>query len=101
MLARLLHRLFGSRRSSLSNLHLRMYTRSGCHLCDEAWKLLEQEQKEYRFLMESVDVDTDPSLKAEFSEWVPVITVNGEVRFRGGVNRVLLKRLLDAERQKS
>jgi hypothetical protein len=48
-----------------------------------------------------VDVDTDPELAAQYGTEVPVIAVNGKVRFRGAVNPVLLKRLLDAEKRNS
>jgi hypothetical protein len=44
-----------------------------------------------------VDVDTQESLAIQFGEQVPVVTVNGQIRFRGGINPVLLTRLLRAE----
>lgn len=74
-----------------------MYTRQGCHLCEEAWLLLEAEQRRHGFTLEAIDVDTDPALVAAHGDTVPVVTVNGQVRFRGVVNRVLLERLLHAE----
>jgi glutaredoxin len=74
-----------------------MYTRQGCHLCDAAWKTLEQARERYRFDLSSVDVDRDPALAALYGEQVPVVTVDGHVRFRGGVNAALLERLLRAE----
>ncbi len=43
-----------------------------------------------------MDVDADPQLAAQFGECVPVVTVNGKIRFRGRVNPVLLERLLQA-----
>ena len=76
--------------------HLIMYTRQGCHLCEDAWRLLVDEQEKYGFTLEQTDVDSDDRLRAEFGEQVPVVTVNGQVRFRGGVNKVLLHRLLQA-----
>jgi glutaredoxin len=75
-------------------LHFVVYTRRGCHLCDDAWQCLNAEQQRYPFTLEAIDVDTDPELAAQYGEWVPVVTVNGKVRFRGGVNVVLLRRLL-------
>jgi len=77
-----------------------MYTRRGCHLCDDAWAELEKAQRSHGFVLESQDVDDDPALAARFGDRVPVVTVNGEVRFRGGVNAVLLDRLLEAEAAK-
>jgi glutaredoxin len=74
-----------------------MYTRQGCHLCEAAWELLEDAQRRHGFSLEKVDIDTDPALVAEHGLHVPVVSVNGRVRFRGVVNAVLLRRLFDAE----
>jgi glutaredoxin len=72
-----------------------MYTRQGCHLCEQAWRQLEQAQQRYRFTLRQVDIDADAQLTHEYGECVPVVVVNGRVRFRGMINRVLLKRLLE------
>lgn len=71
-----------------------MYTRQGCHLCDQAWQQLERAKKRYGFALRQVDIDGDPLLVREYGECVPVVTIDGKVRFRGVVNRVLLERLL-------
>jgi glutaredoxin len=90
---------FLQRRRSGPDLHLHfvMYSRAGCHLCEEAWALLQTEQRRYRFGLERVDVDADPALAQRHGETVPVIMVNGKERFRGCVNPVLLRRFLEAE----
>jgi glutaredoxin len=74
-----------------------LYTRQGCHLCDTAWDLLTHAQRRHGFSLEMVDIDTDSALVAEHGLHVPVVAVNGKVRFRGVVNEVLLQRLFDAE----
>ena len=71
-----------------------MYTRKGCHLCEQAGEELERARQRYGFAFRTVDVDGDPALVRQYGECVPVVTVNGQVRFRGAVNRVLLERLL-------
>ncbi len=71
-----------------------MYTRQGCHLCEEAWEQLEQAQQRHGFALRQVDVDSDPQRVREFGDCVPVVTIDGRVRFRGRVNRILLERLL-------
>ncbi len=58
--------------------------------------MLEKARTRWGFMLRVVDVDTDPALIAEHGEWVPVVTVDGKVRFRGRVNEVLLTRLLRA-----
>ena len=49
------------------------------------------------FAIEEVDIDGDPDLVAKYNTEVPVVAVNGKVRFRGVVNPALLDRLLLAE----
>jgi glutaredoxin len=73
-----------------------MYTRQGCHLCERAWAQLEEARRSYGFALRQVDVDAEPELVRQYGECVPVVTVNGRVRFRGVVNLVLLRRLLRA-----
>ncbi|MCA9197273.1 MAG: glutaredoxin family protein [Planctomycetales bacterium] len=68
-----------------------LYTRQGCHLCDEALSLLMQ----YGLTPEIVDIDTDADLQKQFTTCVPVVQVDGKIRFRGKVNEVLLRRLLE------
>ena len=85
------------RRPRLGHLHVVVYTRRGCHLCDVAWRQLRRAQRRHGFRLEAVDVDTDPELAARHGTSVPVVTVNGRVRFRGAVNPVLLARLLRGE----
>ena len=41
---------------------------------------------------------SDPMLVEEIGPTVPVIAIDGKVRFRGEVNRVLFERLLAASR---
>jgi glutaredoxin len=70
-----------------------LYTRHGCHLCDDAQALLVQ----HGLRPQLVDIDADPRLRQMFHECVPVVEINGKVRFRGRINEVLLARLLAME----
>jgi glutaredoxin len=71
-----------------------LYTRAGCHLCDDAWNLLHQARQRLHFVLEIVDVDTDAALRAQHGERVPVVEINGRVRCWGRINKVLLERQL-------
>lgn len=74
-----------------------VYTRVGCHLCDEAKELLER----YGLEPELVDIDADPQLRERYTTCVPVVVIDGKERFRGRVNEVLLRRLLSGARAAS
>lgn len=74
--------------------HVTLYTRSGCHLCETALELLE-EYRAYLPPVEEVDVDSDPQLQERFNTCVPVVEVDGKIRFRGKIDEVLLRRLIE------
>lgn len=67
-----------------------LYTRTGCHLCDQARLRL----AEAGLRPVEVDIDTRPELVARFHTCVPVVEIDGKVRFRGRVEPRLLARLL-------
>lgn len=67
-----------------------IYTRRGCHLCEDAQRLLER----YGLTPELIDVDADPALRARYDACVPVVWIDGKERFRGRIDETLLLRLL-------
>ena len=67
-----------------------LYTRSGCHLCDDALTTL----VEHGLTPKVVDIDADPALRERWSDCVPVVEIDGKIRFRGRVDPLLLRRLL-------
>jgi len=67
-----------------------VYTRPGCHLCDDACDLLAQ----YGLAVQKVNIDTDPELAARFGLVIPVVEFDGQERFRGLIDEILLRRLL-------
>jgi glutaredoxin len=85
------------RRTPPDSLDVVLFTRQGCHLCEDAWELLQAEQRRVRFALSVVDVDSDPKLVEAYGTCVPVVMVNGRVRFRGRINKALWRRLLRAE----
>jgi glutaredoxin len=93
----LLRKWLGRPLPQRADLHVIMYTRKDCHLCADAWDLLTAYQALHGFNLEKIDVDTCQELIARYGNCVPVVVVNGEVRFRGHVNPVLLKRILDSK----
>jgi glutaredoxin len=81
----------------VGHLTFTVYTRAQCCCCHKALDLLRDQQSRWGFSIEEIDVDDDPELVATYNTEVPVVAVNGKVRFRGVVNPALLDRLLTAE----
>ena len=50
-----------------------LYQRSGCHLCDDMRRQLEQLRSERGFSLALVDVDASPELGDRYGHLVPVL----------------------------
>ena len=72
-----------------------VYSRPDCHLCDDAKAVL-TDYVEYLPQIEDIDIDSDTELQSRFATSIPVVEIDGEVRFRGRVDEVLLRRLIEA-----
>ena len=72
-----------------------LYTRHDCPLCDEARDVLAAHD-EYLPPLSEVDVDSDPALVNRYGTQVPVVAIDGRDRFRGRVELVLLRRMIEA-----
>ena len=59
-----------------------LYTRVGCHLCDDVKLVLDEVRKETPFSLEVLDIDRDPALKALYNEEVPVVAIDGKKAFK-------------------
>jgi len=69
-----------------------LYTAKGCHLCEQARALLDDEGVAY----EQVDITGDPALEAEYREWLPVVDIDGERAFVYRIPRETLRRRLNS-----
>lgn len=52
-----------------------VYTRQGCHLCEEAEVVVRRVARGHDVRL--VDIDADPSLTERYTVRVPVVTVDG------------------------
>lgn len=84
------------RRPKHAPVTVTVYTRQECCCCHTAIDLLETFRRKHNLVIEQVDVDGDPALAEAHGLSVPVVAIDGKIRFKGVVNPVLLKRLLEA-----
>jgi hypothetical protein len=77
-----------------------LYGRAGCHLCDDARLVVEQVCAESGATWTEVDVDTlaDADLRADLSELVPVVEVDGVRQGYWRIDTARLRRSLAAPR---
>lgn len=78
-----------------------LYTKFGCHLCDEAKLILHRRRAKFDLQVREIDVSQDAMLLRRWGDCVPVVEIDGKVRFRGRIDDRLLDRLLLAEQRLS
>ena len=59
-----------------------LYTRSGCHLCDDAKQAIDSARRRTVFDFEEFDIDSDPELRRLYNAEVPVIAIDGRKAFK-------------------
>jgi glutaredoxin len=55
-----------------------VYSRHGCHLCEDAVNTLESMREKLAFEIEIIYIDGDAELEKLYGNEVPVIHINGE-----------------------
>jgi glutaredoxin len=71
-----------------------LYSRSGCHLCDQARDVIVSVRTRQPFAFEEVDIETDDDLLRDYGIRIPVVTVDGEERFEIAVDEEELEGLV-------
>ena len=56
-----------------------IYSKPGCHLCDDAKAVLQRLQRRHRFTLREVNIAADEKLLAEFGTRIPLVFVNGHL----------------------
>jgi glutaredoxin len=62
--------------------HVILYTRPGCHLCEEAKAEMLAANCAGSYTLEEVNIETDPALKERYGWEIPVIFINGIKAFK-------------------
>ena len=76
-----------------------VYSRPGCHLCEEAIKaIVGLHENGYRFELLEVDIESDELLLRRHLERIPVVEVDGEVVSELLLDEAALRARLDTVR---
>ena len=75
-----------------------LYSRPGCHLCEEARAVLERARGRAAFEIDEINIETDDGLHARYLERIPVVVLDGEELFEYFVHEeALIRRILYRE----
>jgi hypothetical protein len=77
---------------------LTLYSRPGCHLCDEMKAVIHRVTRaaDTPITVEEIDISTDPDLEARYGLEIPVLLVDGKKAAKYRVTEDELARLLAA-----
>ena len=75
-----------------------LYSRPGCHLCDDMKAVVQRVGQEMPIAIEIVDISTDPELDAQYGLEIPVLLVNGKKAAKYRVSEAELIRILQGKR---
>lgn len=78
-----------------SDHRVTLVTRAGCHLCEDAETALRRLTAELGFAYDEVDVDSSGDLRAEYSDRVPVVLLDGAEHGYWRVEEPRLRRALE------
>lgn len=80
-----------------------LYSKAGCHLCDEARVYLEELAASHDIDIQEIDIRRDPDLFERYRYRIPVILVDGVERLEGRIEQddvhALLPQTPEPERQ--
>jgi glutaredoxin len=70
-----------------NSIRIEIYTRPGCHLCDEAKAV-----RRIPFALSVINIEADPELEKLYGEQIPVVFINGNKAFKYHVDEAELEK---------
>lgn len=80
---------------------LTLYSKPGCHLCEDLRALLDELAPELGCTIEEINIADDPALFGRYRYAIPVLLVDGKEIARGRIDERALVALLGAKRVRS
>ena len=77
-------------------IHITIYSRPGCHLCDEMKSVIEKVAASVPLSLEEIDISADAQLEGLYGLEIPVLMVEGRKAAKYRVTEAELRRMLAA-----
>ncbi|MEA2314426.1 MAG: hypothetical protein QOI03_1118 [Solirubrobacteraceae bacterium] len=75
-----------------------VYSRPGCHLCEEAMLTLRRLQAELGFGLQELDITLDEAMHRAYFERIPVVALDGEELCEYFLDEALVRERLESRR---
>ena len=59
-------------------IRLTLYTRPGCHLCDDMKAIVSRVAARVPLTLEEIDISRDPGLESQYGLEIPVLAIEGK-----------------------
>ncbi|MBI3014206.1 MAG: glutaredoxin family protein [Candidatus Tectomicrobia bacterium] len=82
-------------------IHVEIYGKRECHLCEEVKATLRKVQREIPFDLREIDIESTPELYETYKERIPLVFLNGRLAFKFRVDEKTLRRRLAREKGKT
>ena len=77
-----------------SSIRIDIYSRPGCHLCEEAKQVIERVRLRYNITVHIINIDEHPQLELAYGNEIPVVFINSDKAFKYRVDETELERKL-------
>jgi glutaredoxin len=81
----------------LTKPHVIVYSRPGCHLCDEAKLAIHSAGCDDQFTFAEINIESDPELLRKYKYDIPVVSLDGTEIFRHRVNEAKFRELIQVK----
>ncbi|NWJ45115.1 MAG: glutaredoxin family protein [Chloroflexi bacterium] len=69
-----------------------LYSKPGCHLCEDAKEALNSLSGEFDFILEEFDINEDSTLYERYKYTIPVMVVDGKIELEARINASKIRR---------
>ncbi len=77
---------------------LTIYSRPGCHLCDDMKAIVERVARAVPLTLEEIDISTDPDLERRYGLEIPVLLVDGKKAAKYRIGEDELRKILQGRK---
>jgi glutaredoxin len=77
-------------------VRLTIYSRPGCHLCEEMKAVVERVRREHPFELTEVDISGNPDLELRYGQEIPVLELDGKKVVKYRLDEPALVRMIRA-----
>lgn len=76
-----------------------IYTRKGCHLCEDAKQAILEFKKTWNFILEEIEIDQSDELTERYGLMIPVVMIDGNEASSGIIDYLEIRERLQRKSQ--